>query len=362
MATIIIHYPSCKNIFKTRSCLNAHTALAPNCKWVQMMCDAENEVKMKDYQELSDQEDDHMGNQDVDAAAAEVEEPHAMQPNEAMCNDHEDAILAVDKFPEAGQVLWIDDAAHATYTQTCCDLQTEDSLCYPFLSECDYEIAQWAIQQGPSQNAFSNFLSINQVKRKLDLSYKNACALHQKINHELPGVTPWCHNPVECIKELWANPAYLDHLTYALECHFTDEGKVEYIYDELMSGDWSLEAQTLLPDGTALVPVILSSDKTQLCQFQGDKTTYPIYLTIGNISKPICHKPSFCAQKLIGYLPTISLDGTDISMVTSSLHTGPLANGIELISGDGAVCLGFPVLAAYVADYPERALENEQHD
>ncbi|KAG2052891.1 hypothetical protein BDR06DRAFT_982926 [Suillus hirtellus] len=185
-------------------------------------------------------------------------------------------------------------------------------------------------------------------------------------------------DPVECIKELWANPAYLDHLTYAPERHFTDEGKVKHIYDELMSGDWSWEAQTLLPDGATLVPVILSSDKTQLCQFRGDKTAYPVYLTIGNISKSIRCKPSFHTQKLIGYLPTVSLDGTDISvdsarltrvqlfhyamrMVTSSLHAGPLANGIELISGDGAVRLGFPVLAAYVADYPEQALVTCTH-
>ncbi|KAG1851312.1 hypothetical protein DFJ58DRAFT_716717 [Suillus subalutaceus] len=133
-----------------------------------------------------------------------------------------------------------------------------------------------------------------------------------------------------------------------------------------MSGNWSWEVQVY---GATLVPVILSSDKTQLCQFRGDKTAYPIYLTIGNILKSICNKPSFHAQKLIGYLPTISLDGTDISansaclthvqlfhyamwMVTSSLRTGPLTNGIELISGDGVVHLIFPVLAAYVADYP----------
>ncbi|KAG1861617.1 hypothetical protein F4604DRAFT_1882423 [Suillus subluteus] len=180
-------------------------------------------------------------------------------------------------------------------------------------------------------------------------------------------------DPVKCIKELWANPAYLDHLTYAPEHRFADEGKGKHIYDKLMSGDWSWEVQTLLPDGATLVPVILSLDKTQLCQFRGDKTAYPIYLTIGNISKSIRSKPSFCAQKLIRYLPTVSLDGTDISvdsarlthaqlfhyamqMVTSSLHTGPLTNGIELISGDGVVCLRFPVLTAYVADYPEQAL------
>jgi hypothetical protein len=50
-------------------------------------------------------------------------------------------------------------------------------------------------------------------------------------------------DPVECIKELWANPGYLDHLTYAPECQFADEGKTERIYDKLMSGDWCWETQ-----------------------------------------------------------------------------------------------------------------------
>ncbi|KAG1883313.1 hypothetical protein F4604DRAFT_1575913, partial [Suillus subluteus] len=226
------------------------------------------------------------------------------------------------------------------------------------------------------------------------LSYKNARALHQKIDHELPGVTPWrrsviqisgvneefelfMRDPVESIKELWANPAYLEHLTYVPERRFADEEKSERIYDELMSGDWAWETQvrdlTLLPDGATLVPVILSSDKTQLCQFRGDKTAYPVYLTIGNISKSIRRKPSFRAQKLIGYLPTVSLDGKDLSadnarlihaqlfhyamgVVTSSLHAVSPTDGIELTSGDGVVRLGFPVVAAYVADYPEQAL------
>jgi hypothetical protein len=244
------------------------------------------------------------------------------------------------------------------------------------------------------------------VTNKLGLSYKNARALHQKIDHELPGVTPWrrsviqisgineefelfMRDPVESIKELWANPAYLEHLTYAPERRFADEEKSERIYDELMSGDWAWETQvrdlvnlfgsvlnviqTLLPDGATLVPVILSSDKTQLCQFRGDKTAYPVYLTIGNISKSIRRKPSFRAQKLIGYLPTVSLDGKDLStdsarliraqlfhyamgVVTSSLRAVSPTDGIELTSGDGVVRLGFPVVAAYVADYPEQAL------
>ncbi|KAG2156833.1 uncharacterized protein EDB93DRAFT_1101256 [Suillus bovinus] len=308
------------------------------------MYNDENEVVMRDYWELNNQEDDHIGNQDDDttiaARVAEVQEPYASLANEASHNDLEDPILAVEKFPEAGRVLRINDTTHPTYTRTCCDLHMEDNPYHPFISECDYEIARWAIQQGPSQNAFSNFLSIDGISG---------------INEEFE---LFMRDPVECIKELWANPAYLNHLTYALEHHFADEGKTEHIYDELMSGNWSWKVQ--LRQDPAL-------------QFRGDKTTYPVYLTIGNILKSICRRPSFCAQKIIGYLPTISLDGMDISvdsahhthvqlfyytmwMVTSSLHAEALTNRIELISEDGAVHLRFPVLTAYVADYPEQAL------
>ena len=34
-----------------------------------------------------------------------------------------------------------------------------------------------------------------------------------------------------------------------------------------------------------VAPVILASDKTHLTQFRGDKTAWPVYLTIGNIAK-----------------------------------------------------------------------------
>ena len=43
--------------------------------------------------------------------------------------------------------------------------------------------------------------------------------------------------------------------------------------------------------GATIVPVILSSDKTQLTLFQ-NKAAYPVYLTIGNIPKSIRRQPS----------------------------------------------------------------------
>lgn len=45
--------------------------------------------------------------------------------------------------------------------------------------------------------------------------------------------------------------------------------------------------QKLLPKGVTIAPVILASDKMQLSHFSGDKSAWPVYLTIGNIDKDI---------------------------------------------------------------------------
>jgi hypothetical protein len=65
--------------------------------------------------------------------------------------------------------------------------------------------------------------------------------------------------------------------------------------------------QTRLPKGVVIAPVILASDKTQLSNFSGDKSAWPVYLTIGNISKKLRRSPSSHANILLGYIPTATL-------------------------------------------------------
>ena len=130
--------------------------------------------------------------------------------------------------------------------------------------------------------------------------------------------------------------------------------------------------QPYLPAGAAASPVILATDKTQLTQFSGNKSAYPVYLTLGNIPGAIRRRPSEHACILLGYLPVSKVSRVGLTKCEHKARTqrifhaamrlivSPLIKagkeGIEVTSGDGCVRKVFPVLASYVADYPEQCL------
>lgn len=122
--------------------------------------------------------------------------------------------------------------------------------------------------------------------------------------------------------------------------------------------------------GATIVPIIISSDKTQLTLFR-NKSAYPVYLTIGNLPKDIRRKPSRRGQVLLGYLPTTTLEHitnkTGRRRALANLFHAcmkrilePLVaagiHGIEIASGDGAVRRCHPIFATFVGDYPEQLL------
>ncbi|KAJ7687527.1 hypothetical protein B0H17DRAFT_894228, partial [Mycena rosella] len=116
--------------------------------------------------------------------------------------------------------------------------------------------------------------------------------------------------------------------------------------------------------GGALAPVIIATDKTQLTQFSGGKSAYPVYLTLGNIPKSLRRKPSQNACVLLGYLSVDEITRNGLSKQTKPFHVfmhlilQPLIaagnDGMEVVGGDGTVRLVFPILASY--PYPEQCL------
>ena len=130
--------------------------------------------------------------------------------------------------------------------------------------------------------------------------------------------------------------------------------------------------QNVLPKGSTVAPVIIASDKTQLTQFSGNKAAYPVYLTLGNIPKSLRRKPGTRACVLIAYLSVdkpskkgLSAKGLRIrnyelfhrsmAIVLESLKKAG-KDGVMMTGGDGAIRKVHPILAVYVADYPEQCL------
>lgn len=136
---------------------------------------------------------------------------------------------------------------------------------------------------------------------------------------------------------------------------------------------WFLQKKVELASGQkkcTVVPVIISSDKTQLTQFR-NKSAHPVYLTIGNLPKHICHKPSQQGQILLAYLPTSQLThiknkASRRRCVTNLFHQcmkhilQPLEDagrkGVVLVSSDRLARRCFLIYSVFVGDYPEQVL------
>ncbi|THU96683.1 hypothetical protein K435DRAFT_583913, partial [Dendrothele bispora CBS 962.96] len=141
----------------------------------------------------------------------------------------------------------------------------------------------------------------------------------------------------------------------------------------MWSGKWWWAVQSQFQGQNATIaPVIIATDKTHLTNFSGGKSAYPVYLTLGNIPKAMRRKVNQRACVLLGYLPVDKVNrGADtdtefklrnyqlfhdsMRIILEPLFAAGL-NGVEMVGGDGVVRKVHPILAAYVADYPEQCL------
>ncbi|KAJ8507713.1 hypothetical protein ONZ45_g9944 [Pleurotus djamor] len=262
-----------------------------------------------------------------------------------------------------------------------------DSTKYsPFASEMEWKLAEWFIEEDIGHGSFKRLLKIPDLQNKLGLQYSTTRDLHKLVDSlpcragswETAELTfedssdvhfIWYRDPLEALRSLWQDPTLAEDFTYQPCKVYNDKHRV---YNEMWTGDWWHNVQAKLPKGACLAPIIIATDKTQLTQFSGSKAAYPVYMTLGNIAKSVRQKPSRNACVLLGYLSADKVDGSGLSDKELRLRTKQLFHsgirimleslmalgkeGVELSDAMGRIRKVHPILAAYVADYPEQCL------
>ncbi|KAI9439656.1 hypothetical protein H4582DRAFT_2110965 [Lactarius indigo] len=233
----------------------------------------------------------------------------------------------------------------------------------PFASSLDWQIAKWAKLRGPSSTAFTEMMAIDGVQERLEVL----------VGDEVCKV--FYRDIIQCIRALFGDPDLAPYLIFAPEKHYIDDERTEQMYHDMHTGSWWWTMQTqaavekVTPRAT-IVPVLVSTDKTQLTLFR-NKSAYPIYMTIGNIPKEIRRKSSLHSYVLLGYLPTTKLEQVvnkaKRKRLTANLYHAcmrrilePLVSagkdGVFMSTAEGLVHRNHPILASFIGDYPEQIL------
>ncbi|KAJ3477772.1 hypothetical protein NLI96_g10232 [Meripilus lineatus] len=293
---------------------------------------------------------------------------------------------AITKHTTAGRVYGRSDVVRRE-TEA---LRTSKAPFAPFANRIDWEIAKWTKDSQTGDNKLDRLLGIRGVVESLGLSFKNARALNQIIDHELPNLAEWTATVMElftktnttydmysrdilkCIRVLYGNPVFAEDMAYAPEKHFSDVRMIHRMFSEMHICDWWNEVQEELPEGSTVVPVIFATDKTQVTQFNGSTSMYPLYMTIGNITKAIHRQPSRHAWILVAYLPTAKLNNLSLTKLEAKVARARLFHkcmrvvvaplieagqkGVMMAGGDGDIRCCYPIVALCVGDHPEQCL------
>ncbi|KAG1896783.1 uncharacterized protein F5891DRAFT_1192680 [Suillus fuscotomentosus] len=183
----------------------------------------------------------------------------------------------------------------------------------------------------------------------------------------------WYRDPRAMAHNILANPTFKDEIDYT-PFHEYDASDKTRRWKDFMSGDWAWKQSDIIskdPEthGSALVPIILGSDKTTVSVGTGNNEYYPLYASIGNVRNSVrrAHRD---ALVIIGFLAIPKTDKkhskddvfrifrrqlfhSSLSAILSSLKSA--MTEYEVVRcGDGHFRRIIYSLGPYIADYEEQ--------
>ncbi|QRV93061.1 Zn-finger protein [Ceratobasidium sp. AG-Ba] len=270
--------------------------------------------------------------------------------------------VTVDFFPipTAGAPV-SDQKRRSTFSRE--DIRDYLASCGPMGEPERFEVAELLMTTGLTGKNRTRYLKSCLMKGKR--FWRNNRGLLKDVNH-LPYGPKWVEQDIT----LLGDSRFRRFMRYAPEKHWTSHERKCRLYGEMWSGNWWWRMQWLIgnPNGT-VVPLIIASDKTTLSTMAGGQQAYPVYLTIGNISKDIRRKASKRATIILGYLPVDSFKDVSNRSLRSELQGELLHRSMEVIMeplktasskgvpmwcADGYLRHVYPTLAAFVGDWPEQ--------
>ncbi|KAJ7036721.1 hypothetical protein C8F04DRAFT_1336137, partial [Mycena alexandri] len=197
--------------------------------------------------------------------------------------------------------------------------EREPNPYFPFASGEEWEYASFLSFSNLSQAAIDEMLKLRLVP-KMNLSFRTAKDLRSRIETLPKGpewkAMPWTttyptkkpltlyyRDPLECLQSLLSNPLIQDFVHFTPFRLWSNSAKLMRVYTEWLSGDVSWEIQGQLPPGATVLGTILSTDKTQLTSMTGNRSAYPMLISMADLDMDFRMKACHHAFLLLALLP-----------------------------------------------------------